>query len=171
MQVLGALNASVSDSVLAFSLGDTITNNSVKITVTLPATQLRNLTLSSGDTGLVVANFTVPQLNVTSTGSTDLILQVGERIQKEQICELAGWSAGLHTAQQAHLAAACMHTFLWSSCLAGLTHIYQPPDESGTPFCSLSWTLHAAAHSSCPLKCLAIPLPPSQLHVPRCHLS
>ena len=76
MQVVNALNASVSDGVLAFSLGDTTTNNSVKITVTLPASQLRNVTLSSGDTGLVVANFTVPQLNATSTGSTDLIFQV-----------------------------------------------------------------------------------------------
>lgn len=104
MQVLGALNASVSDGVLAFSLGDTTTNNSVKITVTLPATQLRNLTLSSGDTGLVVANFTVPQLNATSTGSTALIFQVSGWV--ERLHAVAGWSAGPHTAQQAHVAAA-----------------------------------------------------------------
>ena len=83
VQVVGALNASVSDGVLAFSLGDITTNNSVKITVTLPATQLRNLTLTSGDTGLVVANFTVPQLNATSTGSTDLMFQASDVCQKE----------------------------------------------------------------------------------------
>ena len=63
------------------------------------------------------------------------------------------------------------HAF-WGQ-LPGLsTHHYQPLDKIGAPLCSLSWTLHAASHSSCPIKCLAIPFClPSQLHVLRCHLS